>query len=115
MGGNHPLTWLTIPSWLWKFIIGYSGRPNRVLLHRYRALLDRLAEQGLLEYDLLVMRLAGGERIDPHQTFDEIADLERERAIRLNAGIRSRLVPEFAPVTDADLAVVGICLVIRKC
>lgn len=94
--------------------MGYSGRPNRVLVHQYRALLDRLAVEGLLEYDLLVMRLAGGDRIDPHRKLDEVAESERARASRLSASIRPRLAPEFAPVADADLSVVGICLVVRK-
>jgi hypothetical protein len=63
----------------------------------------------------LVMRLVGGERIVPHRKSGEILKRERERAYRVSASIRSLLVPEFASVGDADLAIVGVCLVVRKC
>jgi SAM-dependent methyltransferase len=103
--GHHELTFLSLPSRLYPLMTRRRGRPNRVLLHRYREALERLG----LDYRLLVCTLAGVGRIEPAPYAEIPAEL-RAKAEAVVQGFRPRLAPELRAVSNADLAVAGFFL-----
>lgn len=105
----HPeLTFLRYPGPLYRQMTRRSGRPNRVLLHRYRALARELAGPAGLEVTILVTSLVGEGEITPHVPFAELPAAAVRRAVqRVDAG-RRRFAAEFAGVSSEDLAVTGI-------
>ncbi len=107
---SHELTFLEIPDWLYPHMVQSSGRPNRVLLHRYR---DALRVSGL-RFELLVTRLAGEGEVTPHLPWDAIPADRRARALQYVRGVRHRFAASFRQVADEDLAVAGVFLVARN-
>ena len=107
--GHHPLTFLTIGENWYRRMTRQSGRPNRVLLHRYQNWLD---EKGL-EGDIRITRLAGvKDEIKPANWPDISSDL-REAALASVKKIRPKLAAPFRTVADEDLAVAGIVLTVK--
>jgi SAM-dependent methyltransferase len=111
---NDEFTWLGFPSWLWTFMTNQSGRPNRILAHRYRGLLEGLRRTEGIEFQLLVKSLVGGQEIDPGVPFEAIPTAQRERAVALVESQRSRFAPEFQNVNAVDLAITTVFIVVRK-
>jgi SAM-dependent methyltransferase len=107
--GHDELTFLALPSWLYPHMTRRRGRPNRVLLHRYRAALDALG----LDYELLVTNLVGSPAIPP-TPYAEIPAEIRAAALARVAAIRPGLAREFADASDADLSVTGFFLAAKK-
>lgn len=106
----HELKFLEIPDWLYPLMTRGSGRPNRILLHRYKQCMARLP----LETKFLVTRLAGVGAIDPHLIYADIpADL-RQRAIDYVQSVRHRFGDSLQDVSDEDVSVAGVFLVARK-
>jgi SAM-dependent methyltransferase len=105
----HPeLTFLRFPAPLYQRMTRRSGRPNRVLLHRYRRLAEELQSTGELDVTILVTSLVGAGEIVPHVPFTALPpDLLRQAVARVDAE-RDSFAPEFAHVASADLAVSGI-------
>lgn len=111
---HDDLRWLEIPSWMWQASIQYSGYPNRVLLHRYRELLDELKGQGFIEYSWVVSHLVSIGRLPEPRPWCEIDEETRRRAVEFVRRRRSRLSAEFRDVSNEDLAVQAIFLTARK-
>ena len=57
------------PTALYREMTRRSGRPNRVLLHRYRELAEELGRPGSLEVTILVTSLVGEGEVTPHVPF----------------------------------------------
>ena len=105
LGGMHPLTFLTVPESLYRWMTRDSGRPNRHLIDWYEA---RLATLG---YDarLLVTRLVDGSEINPHP--DRTLLEPPRKALQLAGSIRPQVQPRFRELTDHDLSIAGIFIV----
>lgn len=101
----HELTLLTFPAWLHRLMTQNSGRPNRVLVHHYRALLDELKAAREIDYTIFVCQLVGSTEIQPHREAHEIDGATWATAESKVDEVRSRLASEFATVSSRDLAV----------
>jgi hypothetical protein len=108
-GGHHELTFLGIPAWFYPHMTRRRGRPNRVLVHRYRAALDRLG----LDYQLLATHLVGVGSITP-AVYDEIPAELRGAAESRVEQYRARLAPEFRSLPASDLATSSIFIAARR-
>jgi SAM-dependent methyltransferase len=111
---HDELTWLGFPSWLWRCMTSHSGRPNRVLAHRYRGVLEELRRTDGIQFELFVKSLVGGQEIDPGVPFDAIPTDLRQRAISFVESQRRQFAREFQDVDAADLAVTTVFIVVRK-
>jgi SAM-dependent methyltransferase len=113
---NHPeLTFLEIPSSLYRLMVRNAGRPNRVLIHCYRELLDQLKQRGSIDnYSLLVASLAGVGDINPHQLFADIDPEKQRQSLAFVEAHRHKFAKEFERVSSEDLAVSGCFLVVNK-
>ena len=102
--GKHPLTFLTIPGWVYRLMSEARGRPNRVMLDAYRRV---LAESGL-EYRILATHLVEvGELPVPIEA--EAIDGEDFAIARRSVDrIRPRLTHQFRQVSSDDLAISAI-------
>ncbi len=108
--GHHPLTFLTIPAWLYRPMTRASGRPNRVLMPAYRSWLARSGLDGSLR----ISRLAGlADEIEP-VAIEALDPALLGRAVDQVRTIRTRLAEAFGTFDDESLAVSGVVLVARK-
>ncbi len=108
------LTFLEIPSSIYRLMVKNSGRPNRILIHCYREVLAQMKAAGSIDYSLLVTSLANVGEIMPHQRLEDIdPDLKRQSIAFVDAH-RHKFAPEFANVASEDLAVSGIFVIITK-
>ncbi len=105
---HSELTFLRFPGPLHRQMTRRSGRPNRVLLHRYRDLATELGRAGSLEVTILVTSLVGEGEIVPHVPFTTLQSPARRRAVARVEAERHRFAREFDKVTSEDLAVTGI-------
>jgi SAM-dependent methyltransferase len=108
------LTFLEIPTGIYRLMVKNSGRPNRILIHRYRELLAQLKSDGLIEYSLLVTNLAAVGEIIPHQRFEDIDPDLKHQSVKFVEAHRHQFASEFAKVSSEDLSVSGIFLIITK-
>lgn len=108
-GGAHELTFLTIPQWLYPHMSRARGRPNRVLVDRYRAGCEHLE----LEFQILATSLVGVGAIE-ETPLGEIPGELMDRAVRRVMEVRHKLAPAFRDLPPADLAVDGIAVIARK-
>lgn len=105
----HPeLTFLRFPTVLHREMTQRSGRPNRVLLHRYRDLADELGRSASLDVTILVTSLVGEGELTPHVPFAALPAASLQRAVTEVEAQRHRFAREFADVDSKDLAVTGI-------
>jgi SAM-dependent methyltransferase len=113
---NHPeLTFLEIPSPLYRLMVRNAGRPNRVLIHCYRERLDQMKHYGLIDnYSLLVNSLAGVGEISPHQLFADIDPEKQRQSLAFVEAHRHKFAKEFERVSNEDLAVSGCFLIVNK-
>lgn len=107
---NHELTFLCFPPALYRYMTKNSGRPNRVLFHRYRDLLERLKAQHLIDYDVFITRLVGIGDLTPHLRPEEISVDMWNQAERVVESSRRHFAREFVAVDSRDLAVAGVFL-----
>jgi SAM-dependent methyltransferase len=108
--GHAELSFLRLPSWLYPHMTRRRGRPNRILLHRYRAALDAIG----LNYEILVTNLAGhGSQLAP-TPYAKVPTAVREAAVAEVAAIRPRLAREFKGVSDVDLSITGFFLAAKR-
>lgn len=109
--GRHPLTFLRIPEPVYRRMTRNSGRPNRVLLPDYRRWLDSRDD---VDGEIRLSHLVGSDReLGPCLPLDVPQD-EMERALARVAELRGHFARRFRDVSDEDLAVSGIVLVVRK-
>lgn len=112
--GSHELTYLSIAGWLWPHLTRHIGGANRVLAHRYRALLENLRQPEGIDFSILAYQLVGVGGIGPAVPLDAIPAEALEQATRVVESRRATFAPEFRSVASRDLAVSGIVLVIKK-
>jgi SAM-dependent methyltransferase len=105
---HSELTFLHFPTVLYREMTRRSGRPNRVLLHRYSDLAEELGRSGSLEVTILVTSLVGEGEISPHVPFAALPPASLRRAVTEVESQRDRFAREFANVASEDLAVSGI-------
>ena len=105
---HSELTFLRFGAALHRRMTRRSGRPNRVLFHRYRDLATELGRTGRLAVTMLVTSLVGEGEIVPHVPFAAVPPAARRRAVAEVKAERHRFAEEFANVADDDLAVTGI-------
>lgn len=108
--GMNPLTFLSIPEWIYRRMAAGSGTPNRKLIGYYRNLMTQLG----YEAKFFVSSIVGKGDLIPHkETLQSGLDYgESERS--LIAGIRPKLIPSFAHLPEEELVVSGIFLVAGK-
>ncbi|MBD1920398.1 methyltransferase domain-containing protein [Microcoleus sp. FACHB-831] len=111
---HHELTFLEIPSYIYPLMVRNSGRPNRVLVHRYRDALEEMKANNLIDYSLLVTNLVSCGDIIPHQIFEYIDAEKRHQAITFVEQHRRKFAGEFRNVNSQDLAIAGIFLIVTK-
>lgn len=107
---HHELTFLTFPTIIYRWVTRHSGRPNRVLFHRYRERLERLKEKGLIDYSIHVTRLTGVGDIIPHQRYEDVTATVWRQATQSIEQCRPLFASEFVQVESRDLAVGGVFL-----
>ena len=105
---HSELTFLRFPGWLHRQMTQRSGRPNRVLLHRYEGLAQEMTRAGVLEVTILVTSLVGEGEIVPHVPLSSLPPQARQRAVARADAARPHLARDFAGVSSTDLAVTGI-------
>jgi SAM-dependent methyltransferase len=104
--GHNPLTFLTIPDWIYDRMRKHTGLTNRRLIDWYRA---RFAELGY-EAEFLVTRVIGAEsELSPPVPYERLAP-EIDEPRPLVEQIRPRLLERFAPLPDEDLAAADMFL-----
>jgi hypothetical protein len=106
---HSELTFLRYPGPLYRQMTRRSGRPNRVLLHRYRGLAEELAAPPAgLRVTILMTSLVDEGKITPYAPFAVIPAAARRRTVGRVAAERRYFAAEFAYVSSADLVVTGI-------
>jgi len=111
---HHELTFLRFQNGFYRSMTQNSGRPNRVLFHRYRERLERLQEANRINYVALITRLAGVGDLIPHQLPEKIDVDTWRRSERFVEAYRPRVAQELSQVASRDLAVTGIFLVATR-
>jgi hypothetical protein len=111
---HHELTFLRFQSSFYRSMTQNSGRPNRVLFHRYRERLERLQEAKLINYVVFITRLAGVGDLIPHQLPEKIDAETWRRSEQFVEEYRPRIAQELSQVASRDLAVAGIFLVATR-
>lgn len=103
--GMHPLTFLTIPEWVYRHMASDSGLPNRKRLSYYR---DKMDQLGYDAQYFVTSTLTDG-RIEPAV---ETPNLNNSN--ELLETIKHRLDANFRNSSQDDLLVDGLLLVARK-
>jgi len=107
-GHSNPLTFLTIPGFLWPLMVRNTGQPNRKRVNYYR---EKLGKLGIYDFEIYVTHIFGNEgEILPHKLslgFGEDYDATNVELVRQ---IRKRLDKEFESLSDEELLIAGIFL-----
>jgi SAM-dependent methyltransferase len=111
---HDELTFLSTPALLHRLMTRNSGRPNRVLAHRYRETLEQLRSTEGTTHRMLVTALVGGLAVEPHSPYAEIDPALRARAEERVAARRQTFADELRTVPDADLATAGVFIVVER-
>lgn len=109
-GGMNPLTFLTIPEWLYRRMASESAIPNRKLISYYRDLITRMGYKA----QVFVSSIIGSGEIVPHKLRIEPGTDYGPAELSLIEKIRPKLQSEFASMTDGELLVSGIFMVALK-
>jgi len=108
--GMNPLTFLTIPEWIYRRMASESGLPNRKTMSYYCDVLEGMGYQTQI---FITSVISKGE-INPHkQTIQAAVDYD-ETELSLVRKIRSKLDSQFSKLSDEELLVDGIFLVAQK-
>jgi SAM-dependent methyltransferase len=111
---HHELSWLEIPSPVYRQMVSHSGGVNRVMLHRYRSRLDEIGREIPIRARLFVTHLLGVGRIEPHLSLEDIDPSLVAAAVAEVQRRRPRLAREFRDVSPQDLAVTGVFLSVQR-
>jgi SAM-dependent methyltransferase len=106
----HELKFLESPDWLHRWMTKASGRPNRVLVHRYRECLEAIQ----VRFDILITRLASVGDIIPHRAYWDIPEELRKKSLASVRSARHRFASSMRRISDEDLSVAGVFIVARK-
>ena len=129
----HPLTFLTIPSVVYRLMTSESGQPNRVLSDFYRKMMTRLGYDYKLYINQVVNSLTSGtinmKSLLPNVTINENSGVValKEYKEQLEKGIdycdedlaliykiKPYLTRRFRQMSDQDLLTAAILLVCKK-
>jgi hypothetical protein len=107
----HPLTFLTVPEMIYKFMGRASGKSNRRLINYY--------QQNMVAYGydvrLFISHLLGDtSELLPHREWGEFDWVGKESSRALLTEIRPKLSRQFKQLPDKELMVDGIFLTARK-
>ena len=108
---HHELTFLTFHNSLYGWMSRNSGRPNRVLIQKYRECLAHMKAKSLIEYSLYVTRLVGVGDLTPHPLYEHVPHELFQKAGSVVEKYRRKLAKEFRDIDSRDLAVSGVFLV----
>lgn len=103
--GMHPLTFLTIPEWVYRHMASDSGLPNRKRLSYYRNKMDQLGYDA--QYFVTSTLMDG--RIEP-----AVETPTLNNSSELLETIKHKLDADFRGSSQEDLLVDGLLLVARK-
>jgi SAM-dependent methyltransferase len=109
-GGMHPLTFLTIPGFLYRRMSSDSGIPNRKLMGYYQETMKKLG----YEVRVFVCSTIGAKTV---LRWNEIVAKDSQRvanAAALIRQIRPKLCAEFKDLSDEELMTDGIFIAARK-
>jgi hypothetical protein len=107
--GHNPLTFLTIPDWLWDRMRRHTALTNRRLADYYRAQFRALG----YEAELLVTRLIGEPSLPTPRQASSLTHEIKIVSPKIDE-IRPRLLARYRDLDDADLATAGIFAKARK-
>jgi SAM-dependent methyltransferase len=108
-GGHHPLTYMTIPTSLYRLMTAHSGGPNRVLPFAVR----RIVERYDWEWSLTVGNVLGvASTLDPY--VEQICPAAFPEQTALVEAARSRLREPFRSLPVSELLVEGSFFAARK-
>jgi SAM-dependent methyltransferase len=110
----HPLKFLEVPTGLYRRMTRFSGRPNRILVHRYLELLERLRRTAGIEYTLQVTDLVEVGPLPSPQPLPAIDSVLAAPAVRFVERHRAAFVKEFREVAPLELAVTGFFLTVAR-
>lgn len=111
---NPELCYLQIPSFAYTLATKNNARPNRILTHRYREILEALKQKDLIDYSILVQRLVEVDEINPPQQYADINPDKLKQANDFVDQYRYKFASEFANVDSSDLAISNIFLKVIK-
>lgn len=104
--GHHPLTHLTLPANLYRFISQPAGAPNRMLAPSYRTQLEQLGYDAQITTTHLLF--------DDGRTDPSLKRYHDGTVDELLAPIRGRLHDDFSALPDDDLNAAGIRVLAAK-
>lgn len=103
------LKWLEIPDSLFHHMRRNTARPNRILYHEYAAWVQRTPGA-----QIYVQRILGSDHNWVGKTWAEIDVSDRQRSSDLVRSQRSNLGEHFSHVSDENLSVGVIVLMVEK-
>jgi SAM-dependent methyltransferase len=106
----HDLKFLEVPEWLYGRMTQASGRPNRVLVNKYREALQKAK----LQFTIFVTWLSGVGEITPYLPYEEVPLALREKPLSYVRSVRGQFASSFRALSDEDLSVAGLFLVAEK-
>ncbi|MFX0025455.1 MAG: methyltransferase domain-containing protein [Candidatus Hermodarchaeota archaeon] len=109
--GKHPLTFLTIPSFVYKLMTNFSSKPNRKLINYY------LRKMNELEYEskvLITSILGEKEELVPYIEINKFNFKNYKKTIKIIEEIRPKLKNEFKNISNEHLMITGIFLIAKK-
>jgi SAM-dependent methyltransferase len=109
-GGMHPLTFLTIPDWVYRRMATDSGIPNRKLIGYYKREMKELGYAARF----LVTGIVGHGPVKPHKEQVEMGVDYGDDTIELIDKIRPKLCNQFRDRPAEELLINGIFLVAQK-
>jgi SAM-dependent methyltransferase len=108
--GMHPLTFLTIPDSVYRWMTINSGRCNRKLINYYR---EKMSDLGYEVKLLITATLDSGELI-PHKHSIELDVDYSKSTVAAIQRIRPKLSASYRHLPDEDLLIAGIFLIASK-
>lgn len=109
--GLHPLTFLTLPEWLYRLMTSHSGMPKRERASYYEGKLQQLG----YETKIFVTHVTGRrDELIPHRPAIVRGTDYHDASLALIDQIRPRLARRFRELPLQDLLVAGIFVSARK-
>lgn len=112
--GMHPLEFLTIPPWIYRWMADDNGRPNRRSIVYYRDKVKSFGYEGEVFITEVLDRGAGYRKLEGRRTRLTSGGDYGEEDLKQIGQIRPRLAAPFRDLADEDLLAAGIFLVARK-
>lgn len=110
-GGLHPLTFLTVPNWVYRLMQKGRAAPNRRLIDYYRS---KMGEFGY-DAEITISQVVGeGAPLSPYPVRLKLGRDFSDKHVALIREIRPHLIGRFRDLSDEDLIAAGISLTARK-